>query len=257
MALDNQNVQTQGQKNIKAFKAKDLSSQEKQYRKFLFYREFFAMDRPVILTEGKTDKVHLYAAIKKQAALYAQLADSTQSPATLKVRVFPGVERRTNALMGLSGGTANLASFISNYEDETKTFFKPLAREPIIVLVDLDDGWSSIQAVIKNKTKLKPDGKENFYRIGNNLYVVCIPPPPGATEGCIEDLYPVAILDTKIDGKSFDMSNKTQDHGLHYGKFVFAEKVIKPHVSTIDFSGFNPLLERISTVITHHHGLKP
>jgi hypothetical protein len=245
-------VPAQVQDNRKAFKEKDLSGQERQYRKFLFYREFFAMERPVILTEGKTDKVHLYAAMKQQAALYPQLADTTTSPVSTKVRVFPGTERRTNALMGLCGGTSDLAQFIRAYERDTKHFFKPLARQPVIVLVDLDDGWKNVQSAISKKTGPKPDGTESFYWLGGNLYVVCIPPPPGAAAGCIEELYPAKVLDAKLGGKSFDISNKTIDVGLHYGKTVFSEKVVRPHADTIDFNGFNPLLKRLADVIEHH-----
>lgn len=232
-----------------AFKEGDLTSQEKQYRKFLFYREFFSMERPVILTEGKTDKVHLYAAIKKQALLYPLLADTKTLPVNTTVRVFPCLERRTNALMGLTAGAPNLASFIDAYAGETKKFHKPKMRQPVIVLVDLDSGWKKIQGIITKKTHVKPDGSENFYRVGSNLYVVCIPPPPGATEGCIEDLYSAKVLSLKLGGKSFDKSNKTIDLGLHYGKQVFAEKIVRTHASKINFSGFNPLLERISLAI--------
>lgn len=237
-----------------AFKENDLTSQEKQYRKFLFYREFFVMERPVILTEGKTDKVHLYAAIKSQAALYPLLANSITPPASPAVRVFPCQERRTNALMGLTAGAPNLAAFIFAYEEESRSFYKPEVRRPVIVLVDLDSGWKKVRDVITKKTFTKPDGTENFYKVGSNLYVVCIPPPTGMTEGCIEDLYPASVLNSKLGDKSFDKTNKTHDKGLHYGKHVFAEKIVKLHSSKIDFSGFNSLLDRLSSVIAQHHG---
>lgn len=238
-----------------AFKQNDLTSQEKQYRKFLFYREFFAMEHPVILTEGKTDKVHLYAAIKRQAAQYPLLAESTTPTANLSVRVFPCVERRTNALMGLTAGAPNLAAFISAYEEDTRSFFKPKARKPVIVLVDLDSGWPKVREAIGKKTRTKPDGTKDFYQVGCNLYVVCIPPPAGATEGCIEDLYPTKVLNAKLGVKTFDKTNKTQDKGLHYGKHVFAEKIVKTYASKIDFSGFNPLLDRISAAIAFHEAV--
>ncbi len=250
---DNRDEQAHLQRDKKAHKVKDLPNQERQYRKFLFYREFFAMDRPVILTEGKTDKVHLYAAIKQQAALFPLLADTSSNPPTSSVRVFPGAERRTSALMGLSGGTANLAAFISEYEAETKKFFKPSARHPIIVLVDLDNGWKAVKKAIEKKTGgIAPDGSKDFYYLGSNLYVVCIPPPPGAVEGCIEELHTEALLKKDLGGKYFDKSNNTTDEGKHFGKFVFAEKVVKPNAKSIDFMGFNPLLHRLSTAIAAH-----
>ena len=235
-----------------AFKECDLTGQEKQYRKFLFYREFFLMQQPVILTEGKTDKVHVYAAIKKQALLYPLLANTTSTVIKPVVRVFPCLERRTNALMGLTAGAPNLASFISAYEVETRKFHVPSTRQPILILVDLDSGWKKIKSIIAKKGHANPDGTADFYKVGSNLYVVCIPPPTGTVEGCIEDLYPAVVLGTKVGGKSFDKSNNTTDFGHHYGKHVFAEKVVRAHASQIDFNGFNPLLQRISLAIADY-----
>ena len=54
--------------------------------------------------------------------------------------------------MGLAGGTANLAEFVSNYEAETKKFFKPVNRQPVIVLVDKDKGWAAVKSAIRKKT---------------------------------------------------------------------------------------------------------
>lgn len=238
-----------------AFKENDLTGQEKQYRKFLFYREFFLMNQPVILTEGKTDKVHLHAAIKKQALQFPLLANSVGSTVTPSVRVFPCLERRSNALMGLTAGAPNLASFISAYEVETRKFHVPSTRQPVLILVDLDSGWKKIKDIITKKGHANPDGSANFYKVGSNLYVVCIPPPSDALEGCIEDLYSATVLSTKISGKSFDKTNKTKDMGHHYGKHVFAEKVIRAHASQIDFTGFNPLLQRISLAIDDYRTL--
>ena len=33
----------------------NLNAREKQYRQFLFYKYFFANEKPIIVTEGKTD----------------------------------------------------------------------------------------------------------------------------------------------------------------------------------------------------------
>jgi RNA-directed DNA polymerase len=65
---------------------------------------------------------------------------------------------------------------------------------------------------------------------------------------CIEDLFDEKTLETKINGKAFD-PNKKGGAADKYGKFVFAEQVIKTKVDTIDFSGFSPLLDRIVAVL--------
>lgn len=235
-----------------AFKENDLTGQERQYRRFLFYRNFFLMKQPVILTEGKTDKVHLYAAIKRQALLFPALAEVQGVNVIPKIRIIPCLERRTNALMGLTAGAPNLASFISSYEGETKKFYVPSTRRPVIILVDLDDGWKIIKSSLAKKGYPNADGSADFYKIAGNLYVVCVPPPIGSREVCIEELYTAAVLSTKIGEKSFDMTNKTNDLGFHYGKHLFAEKVVRPNINKINFDGFNPLLERISLAISDY-----
>ena len=32
-----------------------FNSREKEYKKFLFYRYFYGNDKPIVVTEGKTD----------------------------------------------------------------------------------------------------------------------------------------------------------------------------------------------------------
>lgn len=235
-----------------AFKENELTSQEKQYRKFLLYREFFLMQQPVILAEGKTDKVHLEAAIKKQARLYPLLAKVSGTDTKSSVRIFPCLERRTNALMGLTAGASNLASFISAYEHETKKFHIPASRQPVIIVLDLDSGWKKIKDILNKKGHPNADGSADFYKVSSNLYVVCIPLPAGKNEVCIEDLYSQSILNQKIGNKVFDRSNKSKDQGLHFGKHLFAEKIIRPNAKNIDFSGFNTLLNRISLAIADY-----
>ena len=38
----------------------------------------------------------------------------------------------------------------------------------------------------------------------------------------------------------------------HYGKKVFAHRVVRPKAETIDFTGFRPFLTNIVAVISHH-----
>src|SRR5690606_34400554 len=90
--------------------------------------------------------------------------------------------------------------------------------------------------------------KEPFYYLFENLYVVKTPEMSPNVESCIEDLFDRELFKTEIDGKTFDPRKK---HGAagKYGKFVFAEQVIKPQVDKINFSGFLPLLNRIAAAL--------
>lgn len=236
----------------KSHRLEALTSQEKQYRKFLLYRNFFLIDQPLILTEGKTDKTHLSAAAKQLGEKYPDLVDVTQTSRSLKFHIFPSLARRTNALLGLCGGTSDLATFIKSYSTETKSFNKSLIKQPVIVLADKDSGWKSIKGAIKAATKCDADGSESFYYIHANLYVVCIPSPLEKNEGCIEDLYTQKTLDIRYDSKVFDKSNNTIDRGTHYGKTVFVEKIVLPNTASIDFTGFVPMLNRLVAVLRHY-----
>ena len=67
----------------------------------------------------------------------------------------------------------------------------------------------------------------------------------------MEDLFHPSVKAVVIDGKTFD-SHKDHDAPGKYGKFVFAERVVKPNAKTIDFSQFAPLLDRILAVMTDY-----
>lgn len=51
----------------------DLSEKESEYRKFLFYRHFLYDDKPLIITEGKTDITYIKSALKNLYDNYPNL----------------------------------------------------------------------------------------------------------------------------------------------------------------------------------------
>jgi hypothetical protein len=55
----------------------------------------------------------------------------------------------------------------------------------------------------------------------------------------------------RLKGKKFNPNSKIDPDG-EYGKEVFANSVIRPNASKIDFSGFDPLLDRIVAVIKNY-----
>ena len=52
---------------------RNLSAREKQYQAFLFYKYFFINDKPIVITEGKTDIKYIQAALKKYYLNYPEL----------------------------------------------------------------------------------------------------------------------------------------------------------------------------------------
>ncbi|WP_407066015.1 hypothetical protein, partial [Escherichia coli] len=58
-------------------------------------------------------------------------------------------------------------------------------------------------------------------------------------------------LGIKLNGKKFNPESKI-DPETEYSKEVFAKSVVQANAATIDFAGFDPLLERICRAIQHH-----
>ena len=63
-----------------AEKKKNSTATRRLYHRFLFYKNFVALDKPLIIPEGKTDVVYLRAAITKLTAfLHRILARSNKA----------------------------------------------------------------------------------------------------------------------------------------------------------------------------------
>jgi RNA-directed DNA polymerase len=84
-----------------------------------------------------------------------------------------------------------------------------------------------------------------------NLYGVPTPLLNGAHESKIENFFDAAIKATIVDGKAFSDENDF-DTTTHYGKKVFAHKVVRPNADSVNFDGFRSLLNNIVLAINAH-----
>lgn len=217
------------------------------YRKFLFYRRFVAPDLPVIICEGKTDAVYLRAALKKLADKHPHLVDVKTG--LRKAHLF-NYSRVSDHVLGLGGGSDMLKNFICAYAKNMAAYNGITPAQPVIVIIDNDSGATGIFGYMhKHNPKPSLTSTENFYRVSHNLYIVKT--PEIGTSSCMETLFPDAILATSLDGKTFNLTND-KCSPTQYGKHVFAEKVVKPNIDKIDFSGFSTLLDRIAAAIAHY-----
>ena len=236
-------------------KSPGFSSTERVYRRFLIYANFYASEMPVILCEGDTDNVYLTHAIRSLAAEVPELADiTTENKIILKVRIFKYPKSSTSRLLGLKeGGSSVLAKFIQEYKKEIKHFSAPGLMSPVVIVYDNDDGAKAIHNSIKQVSGSRPKGTEPFIHVFKNMYAVPTPTLSGQSSSKIEDLFDENIKETVINGKTFNAGNNF-DVDKHYGKRVFAHKVVRPNAEKIDFSGFRELLRNISAAIAHHKG---
>jgi len=225
---------------------------EDLYRKFLFYKYFAAPNAPLIVTEGISDITYLQCAIRALVKKFPLLGKEEDGK-VIRLAHFLKPTGTSRDILNLGHGAAGQASLISSYTNNLKNYaHKPMAN-PVIILCDNDGGPKTVfkNAEKKGGTKITTATTDPFYYLGENLYLVKV--PEGATPHPreIEDLFQPALLATKLHGKSFDPK---KDHGddTHYGKVAFAESVVRANASTVDFSGFEELLERSEAVLKHY-----
>ncbi|MGH9552667.1 MAG: reverse transcriptase domain-containing protein, partial [Terriglobales bacterium] len=222
------------------------------YRRFLFYKYFVANEVPVIVTEGKTDIIYLRTAIKALHAKFPDLVQMEDGKANLLIKFFKASDNN-KIILGLAQGFSGMTSFIKSYQAKLRPYgFRPM-QHPIIFVVDDDDGGSDVRKAAEKVagTKFPPKGGERFFPVRDNLYLVLTPPNEKGEPSAIEDCFPKEVLETKLDGKSF---NKQKEHGdeSSFGKHIFAEKIVARGLETINFSGFEPLLTAISKAISNY-----
>lgn len=222
------------------------------YGQFLIFSNFYAADAPVVITEGKTDVVYLTHAIRQLAADFPDLAQVDDAGAIkILIRLFKSTGKNTGSNMGLVGGAGDLQNFIHTYKAAVKKFEAPGMEQPVILLVDNDSASKSVIHAANNASTKKISGTEPFAHILGNLYLVFTPLPEGKSSSCIEDCLDADTLSKKVGDKSFSLKDD-RDTDSTFGKAVFAYKVVEAQADKIDFSGFAPLLKRLTDVIKHN-----
>jgi hypothetical protein len=221
------------------------------YRRFLHFKHFAALNRPLVICEGKTDSIYLKCALRSLAADFPGLVDLSGDKPKYGMR-FLRPSRVVHEVMRLGSGSSDLQVLIRQYSRYLRGFMIPI-HHPVILLVDNDDGAKEIFSALKAEAKIEASltSKDDFYYVCRNLYVVKTPEKGFGGKSCIEDLFAAKVLATKLDGKSFN-AKKEHDAPGEYGKQAFAEKVVVPNCGTIDFKAFKPLLKRFESVIADY-----
>lgn len=228
------------------------------FRRFLFYKYCMALKEPLIMTEGKTDPVYLREAVKSRTKFHPTLGAPEKDGFKHTVRYF-SYGGLVHEVMDLGGGTGDLRSIPLDYLRNLKPSrgkHKPFAhkpmKHPVIIVLDNDKGLKDVAATIKTNfgISISKSSTHDFYHITENLYVIKTP-ENGTHDTCIEDMFTKDLRETKLNGKKFNPTGDI-DPTTEYSKEVFAKSVVKANADKIDFSGFDPLLERIEKAIQHH-----
>ncbi len=228
----------------------------KLYKRFLFFAHFMANERPIIVTEGKSDIIYLQRALRALHADGSKLTVQAKDCISLALG-FVRPSHINTSVLGLPGGTGVLRELVANYHRSALKYpHRPLTA-PVIILVDNDDGSKDVlQAASKiTGSTIQHDTAQMWFHLGDNLYLVKTPHIAGKTKTCIEDLFPAPLLEAKIDGKPFD-PNKAHGDETAYGKAVFASKVVLEHATPGDFAGFAPLAQALEAVLADYEKRK-
>ncbi|MEW8508996.1 MAG: retron Ec67 family RNA-directed DNA polymerase/endonuclease [Candidatus Thiodiazotropha sp.] len=222
------------------------------YRKFLFYKHFVSPRLPIIVTEGISDIVYLECAIRALAKSFPRLAKEEDG----KIKRLVNFLRPTNTtrdVLTLGHGAAGQANLIAKYSNNLKKYAHQPMKHPVIVLCDNDGGPKTVFKNAEKRCSVPISSKttDPFYYLGDNLYLVKVPEGAAPHEREIEELFKPAIRAHKIAGKPFDPKKEHGDETA-YGKVKFAEEVVRPNASTIDFSDFADLLSRIDQCLDHY-----
>lgn len=237
--------------NKKINPTKKLNQRERTYRDFLYYKKFYANDKPVIICEGKTDHVYLRCALKNLSSDFPNLIEKVDGKllSNLSFYKYSDLEMK---LLGITGGSDLLRAFISNYPKVIKKFSAKASSNPVIIVIDNDKGAKEIFSQIKSITSSASpiDGSSNFYQLYEGFYVIATPAAKKSMS-MIEDFFPKALLRTKLNGKTFQPDEKKFNKDVHYSKAYFADHVVAPNYKTIDCSGFKAIFNRIEAAIEH------
>ncbi|MDQ1193805.1 RNA-directed DNA polymerase [Brevundimonas vesicularis] len=224
---------------------------QKTHEDFYFYEYFVALQQPLIITEGRTDPVFLRNAIRRLTAVHGKLGQPTATGFAYRTKFF-NYENTVTTLLRL-GGSDPLKNLATTYEKRLARYdYKPMLH-PVIILLDNDAGLAPFTSAVKRNfgRVIDLNTTDPFYHLTANLYVVKTPEPGSSGHSCIETLLG-ADFPNLMAGKVFPGPKEDFDASKHISKSDFAKKIVAKNAVTIDWSGYDPLLQRLYEVISHY-----
>lgn len=237
----------------------DFNSREREYQKFLFYRYFVNRNKPLIITEGKTDVLYLKAALKKYYKEYPNLIKKNGEEYSYRIS-FLKRSKRVRYFWGMNKDGAdammNIVNFykgknkLTNYAKMFKEKYKCKFEFPVILLYDNEQVKSKPLKKLKGTLNINTEIKEKLYvNVEENLFILTNPLVKGKSECEIEDLFTDDTLAHEISGKKFERGVVEDKGKTHYGKSRFSQYIYNDY-ENIDFSNFVPLLDALNEIVS-------
>ena len=209
----------------------------------------------MLICEGRTDFIYIESALRRLSSRYPLLVKEEEGEKVFTFRRLKHFGSRTCQLLGIKdGGTGDITEFIKLYRKESKSFPTPRESHPIIIVLDNDDAGEKVIKAAKNACNVTGVNQDSPYlRVHRNVYIVRTSTKSEKSD--IEDLFDESTLSSKVEGKSFDRSNRSKrgQGAKTYGKMDFAKEVVEKNRDSINFDGFIPLLDAISEVVKAHN----
>lgn len=220
------------------------------YADLQFLKYFTRSDIPIVLTEGLSDILYIRAALRNLGPIpgLSSLAKNQKLELLFDFYRFP---EHPSRLLGLSGGSGNLSLFIERLYDFQRRLSTNVARRPLIILLDNDEGLKGIDGTVKNKfgVDITISRDEAFYKLSPKTFVIKTPHlPTGNAKSCVEDFLDSRALAVKLNGKSFTPKNN-YDPNDFFGKVVLS-KYVYDNCASLSFANFKPILDRLNAAIT-------
>lgn len=208
------------------------------------------------MTEGKTDNVYLKSALSQLQACYPNLVKQKTENTDYKPKLkFPDLNRKTMYLLDLGDGATPFVRFVKRYSDELRNFESRKANNPVILVLDNDEGPKDLLNHLVNNLKSCPSNIKalksgGFVHLFHNLYIILTPLNAGGKDSMMEDLFDTATLSTVLEGKTFS-TDKHIDVNKQYGKHIFSTKVVRSGKTKINFDKFKYIFDEIEKVKQH------
>ena len=234
-----------------------LTKREKEVQKFLFYKYFIANERPVLITEGKTDILYLKAALKKLYKDYPKLIEKKGERYIYKISFFKRTKKMAY-FWHMSEGADGISNLYKNCfsNSELAKYFekcKCYSKYATIMLFDNeeknDKPLKKMLNILKFTSEELVEFKSNFYcqirGIYKTLYLATVPKFNQSENVEIEDLFDDETLSIEIDGRKF--SRKDENIEASYNKDIFSRYIFNNYTK-INFDKFKPLLDYINNI---------
>ncbi|WP_196140629.1 retron Ec67 family RNA-directed DNA polymerase/endonuclease [Aliikangiella sp. G2MR2-5] len=241
--------------NTNKSKGENVKTAKKEaYKKFLFFKSFYVNEMPTIVCEGKTDPIYLKCALESLADSHRELIDKDGK---LNIGLF-NYSKVAADVLELSGGNAPISKFLDQYQKMFSLFRVNSSQNPTIIILDNDGaGLRTLNHAKRGATsEVKMDGfDEPIQCLPENIYVFRIPRIIDKDLE-IEDYFKEEAFQIKLNEKSFKRKGVI-DKKKEFGKFLFAEKIVKNNKKNIDFSQFSLIFNVIQQIISHSKASAP